>query len=100
MANNGIALVEHIVRTGNLLSLGETMDFGYLYTSFEGRINRKRYWMGVIVLIIIMIVVLFAANFVLGGSMLLPDFRSRLITFVLQLLFLYPFTALMVKRLQ
>ena len=80
--------------------LGETMDFGYLYTSFEGRINRKRYWIGVIALIIVMIVVLFAVNFVFGGSMLFPDFRTRLITLVLQLLFLYPFTALMVKRLQ
>jgi len=79
--------------------LGETMDFGYLYTSFEGRINRKRYWMGLIVLIIIMLVVLFAVNLVVGGSMLAPDPRTRLVTFVLQLLFLYPSAALMVKRL-
>ena len=75
------------------------MDFGYLYTSFEGRINRKRYWMGLIVLIIVMIVVMFAAIFLVGGSVLVNDTRTRLVTFVLQLLFLYPSAALIVKRL-
>jgi uncharacterized membrane protein YhaH (DUF805 family) len=75
------------------------MDFGYLYTSFEGRINRKRYWMGLIVLIIIMMVVMFGAIYLVGGSIGAADFQTRLITFVLQLLFLYPSTALMVKRL-
>jgi len=80
-------------------TLGETMDFGYLYTSFEGRINRKRYWMGLIVLIIVMIVVMFAAIFLVGGSVLVNDTRTRLVTFVLQLLFLYPSAALIVKRL-
>ena len=75
------------------------MDFGYLYTSFEGRINRKRYWMGLIVLIIIMMVIMFGAIYLVGGSMLAADFQTRLVTFVLQLLFLYPSTALMVKRL-
>ena len=75
------------------------MDFGYLYTSFEGRINRKRYWMGLIVLIIVMIVVMFVAIFLVGGSVLVNDTRTRLVTFVLQLLFLYPSAALIVKRL-
>jgi uncharacterized membrane protein YhaH (DUF805 family) len=79
--------------------LGETMDFAYLYTSFEGRINRKPYWLGLIALIIVMIVVLFAVNLLIGGSLLFPDTRTRLVTFVLQLLFLYPSAALMVKRL-
>jgi uncharacterized membrane protein YhaH (DUF805 family) len=75
------------------------MDFGYLYTSFEGRINRKPYWMGLIVLIIIMMVIIFGASFLLIGSIVEPTFQTRLVTFVLQLLFLYPSTALMVKRL-
>jgi uncharacterized membrane protein YhaH (DUF805 family) len=75
------------------------MDFGYLYTSFEGRINRKPYWIGLIVLIIIMMVIIFGASFLLIGSIVEPTFQTRLVTFVLQLLFLYPSTALMVKRL-
>jgi uncharacterized membrane protein YhaH (DUF805 family) len=75
------------------------MDFGYLYTSFEGRIGRKSYWVGTIVLIIVMMVVMFGAVFLIGGSVLANDFQTRLITFVLQLLFLYPSAALMVKRL-
>jgi uncharacterized membrane protein YhaH (DUF805 family) len=75
------------------------MDFGYLYTSFEGRIGRKSYWVGTIVLVIVMMVVMFGAVFLIGGSVLANDFQTRLITFVLQLLFLYPSAALMVKRL-
>jgi uncharacterized membrane protein YhaH (DUF805 family) len=75
------------------------MDFGYLYTSFEGRINRKPYWIGLIVLIIVMMVIIFGASFLLIGSIVEPPFQTRLVTFVLQLLFLYPSTALMVKRL-
>ena len=75
------------------------MDFGYLYTSFEGRINRKPYWIGLIVLIIIMMVIIFGASFLLIGSIVEPTFQTRLVTFVLQILFLYPSTALMVKRL-
>jgi uncharacterized membrane protein YhaH (DUF805 family) len=75
------------------------MDFGYLYTSFEGRINRKPYWIGLIVLVIVMMVIIFGASFLLIGSIVEPTFQTRLVTFVLQLLFLYPSTALMVKRL-
>jgi uncharacterized membrane protein YhaH (DUF805 family) len=75
------------------------MDFAYLYTSFEGRINRKPYWMGLILLIIVMIVVMFVAIYLVGGSVLVNDTRTRLITFILQLLFLYPSAVLMVKRL-
>lgn len=76
------------------------MDFGYLYTSFEGRINRKSYWIGLLALIIVMMAVMFGALFLVGGSIVANDFQTRMITFVLQLAFLYPSAALMVKRLQ
>jgi uncharacterized membrane protein YhaH (DUF805 family) len=76
------------------------MDFGYLYTSFEGRIGRKSYWIGTIILIVVMMVVMFGAIFLIGGSIVANDFQTRMVTFVLQLLFLYPSAALMVKRLQ
>jgi uncharacterized membrane protein YhaH (DUF805 family) len=75
------------------------MDFAYLYTSFEGRINRKPYWLGLIVLVIVMMIIMFGVAFLLGGSITAPTFQTRLVTFVLQLVFLYPSAALMVKRL-
>jgi uncharacterized membrane protein YhaH (DUF805 family) len=79
--------------------LGDDMDFGYLYTNFEGRIGRKSYWLGTICLIIVMMIVMFGAIYLIGGSVLANDFQTRLVTFVLQLLFLYPSAALIVKRL-
>jgi uncharacterized membrane protein YhaH (DUF805 family) len=46
-----------------------------------------------------MMVIIFGASFLLIGSIVEPTFQTRLVTFVLQILFLYPSTALMVKRL-
>jgi uncharacterized membrane protein YhaH (DUF805 family) len=69
------------------------MDFAYLYTSFDGRINRKPYWLATILLAVIMIVVIFVLGFVLAFS-----FLFKLLIFILQLALLYPSAALMVKR--
>jgi len=44
------------------------MDMGHLYTSFEGRINRAKYWLGAIVLGIISMVVLYGSIYAAGGS--------------------------------
>jgi uncharacterized membrane protein YhaH (DUF805 family) len=74
------------------------MNLSYLYTSFDGRINRQPYWLGTIILVVVMLVIIFAVGFAIG----IPDtidFRFRLVTFILQLVFLYPSAALMVKRL-
>jgi uncharacterized membrane protein YhaH (DUF805 family) len=76
------------------------MDMGFLYTSFEGRINRAKYWLGAIVLGVISLVVLYGSIYAGGGSILEQDSRTRMITLVVQLVFLYPSAALMVKRLQ
>jgi uncharacterized membrane protein YhaH (DUF805 family) len=75
------------------------MDFAYLYTSFEGRINRKRFWVGLIILGIVEVVIMFGAAFLTGGSIMMPDSQIRMITSVVQLLFLYPLSALTAKRL-
>jgi uncharacterized membrane protein YhaH (DUF805 family) len=75
------------------------MDFGYLYASFEGRIGRKSYWIGVICLTIVMMVVLYGTIFLIGGSITEPDFQTRLVTLILQLLICYPAAAVTVKRL-
>ncbi|MBN8920445.1 MAG: DUF805 domain-containing protein [Rhizobiales bacterium] len=72
------------------------MDFGYLFTSFEGRIGRKPYWIGVI----IMIVISLAVTLVLGLAVGLQGRVFMILSFVVQLVLLYPSSALMVKRLQ
>ena len=72
------------------------MDFRYLYTSFDGRINRKPLWIASVILfvvaIIISIVVLLpisAVNTTLGA----------LASLILSLVLLFPGAALGVKRL-
>ena len=75
------------------------MDMGHLYTSVDGRINRAKYWLGAIILGIISVVVTYGSIYAAGGSVVEPDSRTRMITLVVQLVFLYPSTALMVKRL-
>ncbi len=68
------------------------MDWKYLFTSFEGRINRKPYWIGALVLmgaVIVLNIVFFA----LGGI------SGLVIGYViLAILVIYPSLALMVKR--
>jgi len=64
------------------------MDFVNLYTSFDGRISRQPFWIGMIILVVVMIVLMFLVMF--GGMLLI---------FILQLVFLYPSAAVMVKRL-
>lgn len=71
------------------------MDWNYLFTSFDGRINRKPYWMGVLIMIAGAIVLSVVVGFVV-------DFTSRaygIYTLLLQLALLYPSAALMAKRL-
>jgi uncharacterized membrane protein YhaH (DUF805 family) len=72
------------------------MDFSYLFTSFDGRINRKPYWLGILVMVAVSLVVTLLLAFVMG-----MQGRSFLILmFIIQLVLLYPSAALMVKRFQ
>lgn len=75
------------------------MGLGSLLTSFEGRISRKRYWIGIIVLMIAMIVLTVVIAYPAGLSLLEESRGQRLLSFALQLVFVYPSAALMVKRL-
>jgi uncharacterized membrane protein YhaH (DUF805 family) len=74
-------------------------DLTGLYTSFNGRINRARYWLGTFILAIPTILTLLVVGALLGVSILAPDFRFKLISLFLAALLLYPSAALMVKRL-
>jgi uncharacterized membrane protein YhaH (DUF805 family) len=75
------------------------MDFGYLYTSFDGRINRAKYWLATIILLILILVIMFGIGFALGMAMDPEDFKLKAVIFVFQLITLYPSAAVMVKRL-
>ena len=72
------------------------MDFRYLYTSFDGRIHRKLFWIASLIMIaaaillsMVIVLPLSAANPTLGA----------LASLVLSLAFLYPAAAVGVKRL-
>jgi uncharacterized membrane protein YhaH (DUF805 family) len=44
------------------------LDFQYLFTSFDGRINRAKYWAGTIILAVISIVLGFIIGAIFGPS--------------------------------
>ncbi len=70
------------------------MDFKYLLTSFEGRISRKQLWIGVICLIVLSFVLIFALGVLLGW--LLP---ASLVPVLGMLIVMYPAAAIYTKRL-
>src|ERR1700742_1496007 len=64
------------------------MDWKYLYTGLQGRINRKPYWLATIVLIVISVILQFALIGMLGP----------LVTFIISLPILFAAFALTLKR--
>lgn len=64
-----------------------------LFTKFDGRINRQRFWLGLIVLIVVHIVVGILLALIADGQLL------ALLGLVLSLVLLYPGLALAIKRL-
>jgi uncharacterized membrane protein YhaH (DUF805 family) len=71
------------------------LDFKYLFTSFDGRINRAKYWAGTITLAIVSIVAGFIIGAVFGASTL----GAILVALVTIALF-YPGYAVAAKRFQ
>lgn len=73
------------------------MNFIELWTTFDGRINRAKYWAGALVLMVILLVVWFVvAGLLFGGAGPMSQVTLQLIFLVIVI---YPMTALMVKRL-
>ncbi len=78
-----------------------------MFTGFAGRINRQKWWLGTIVLIIISLILYFVLSSFLVGSFdpMAPDAMSSMMRnmSILQIIMLviigYPATALMKKRL-
>jgi uncharacterized membrane protein YhaH (DUF805 family) len=75
--------------------MGDIMDtdWKYLFTSFEGRINRKPYWIGMLLFLAVWLVVFLVVWSVFGDAAYGAPF------FILQLVFIYPVSAILVKRL-
>jgi uncharacterized membrane protein YhaH (DUF805 family) len=49
------------------------MDWKYLLTSFEGRTNRKPFWLSILVFAIVTWILEFILFFIFGGSMMTMD---------------------------
>jgi uncharacterized membrane protein YhaH (DUF805 family) len=71
------------------------MDFNYLFTSLDGRINRAKWWAGFIIIIVVAIVVGLIVLSVLGDSV-----AGRIVSFIVQLILSYPAYAVGAKRFQ
>ena len=87
------------------------MDWKYLFTSFEGRINRKPFWLSLLALIILEWIVMLVLGAVFGTSMMTgvdPNMppgeaaamatKGMIPSIVVSLLFLYPALAIYAKR--
>ena len=72
------------------------MDFSHLYLSTEGRIGRKMWWIGSIILAVIAIVI----SLIVSGLFGPLSFATRLIDFIVVLVLAYPAYALAAKRFQ
>jgi uncharacterized membrane protein YhaH (DUF805 family) len=72
------------------------MDFRYLYTSFDGRINRKPFWLASLAMIVAAVLVSFV---VIVPITMASPVMGALASLVLYLAALYPGVALGVKRL-
>ena len=71
------------------------LDYQYLFTSFEGRINRAKYWAGTVILALASI----ALGFIIGAIFGASTFGTLLVTLVTLALF-YPAYAVAAKRFQ
>ena len=71
------------------------MDLSYIFTSFDGRINRAKYWIGSIVLAIISIVL-----GIMVGAALGPTTFAMIIIALITLALFYPVYAIAAKRFQ
>jgi uncharacterized membrane protein YhaH (DUF805 family) len=74
------------------------MDWGYLYTSFEGRINRAKFWAGIVVLIVINLIINFVVTYVFSDGSGGFSTIAIIILVVVGLVLLYFSLALYAKR--
>jgi uncharacterized membrane protein YhaH (DUF805 family) len=71
------------------------LNFKYLFTSFDGRINRAKWWAGIILILIVSIVLGFVVLAIFGEG-----FLGRSVNFLISLALLYLTYAVSAKRFQ
>jgi len=72
------------------------MDFSYLYMSTEGRIGRQSWWIGYVVIVVIVLVI----SMIVSGLFGPLSIATRLINLIITLAIAYPAYALSAKRFQ
>ncbi|MBL4725665.1 MAG: DUF805 domain-containing protein [Rhizobiaceae bacterium] len=70
------------------------MDFKYLFTSFDGRIGRKQFWLGILMIVIASFVLIVVLGFTIG--LFLP---TAMVSLIGTVIIFYPSLALSMKRL-
>ena len=71
------------------------MDFQYLFTSFDGRINRAKWWAGMIILGIVSLIATFIITAIFG-----PTTLALILLALVTLALFYPSYAVSAKRFQ
>jgi uncharacterized membrane protein YhaH (DUF805 family) len=71
------------------------MDFNYLFTSFDGRINRAKAWAGIVILIVIGMILDLIVLYIFGASTF-----GRILVILVALGLFYPQYAVTAKRFQ
>lgn len=76
------------------------MNWNYLFTSFEGRINRRPFWMGIIVLVVISVVASILDLILNTPRLGVSEYSggTGLIGIIVGILEIWPSLALSVKR--
>jgi uncharacterized membrane protein YhaH (DUF805 family) len=74
------------------------MDINHLYTSFAGRISRKPFWIGGLVLGVVVLIIVFAIGFIEGLLYDEPGRGFRIVIALVQIAALFPYAALLAKR--
>src|SRR4051812_38843622 len=80
-----------------------------MFTGFEGRINRAKWWLGTVILVVVAIIINLIIGAITGASMMgvmtaggdMVSFARRLAIgqLITLAIIAYPVTALMIKRL-
>ena len=80
-------------RSAHVARGGGSMDWNYLFTSFDGRISRQPFWIGTIVLWVVSLIANFIIGLIFGSGAL-----GNILAFLVGLALLYPSLAVAAKR--
>jgi uncharacterized membrane protein YhaH (DUF805 family) len=75
------------------------MDWKWLFFSFDGRINRAKWWLSLLVFVIIGLVIYVVLLPLVGISIWTMGAGSAVASLIVTLIFAYPATAVMLKRI-